>query len=501
MFDPPLGALLECARGVREQRWRDWEWCVVDDCSTRPEIVAALDELAVSDPRIRVVRRAANGGIVAASNDALAMAGGEFVAFLDHDDRLLPHALDEVARVLDEPANDAVDYLYTDEMHVLADGSEANPFPKPDWSPERFRASMYTCHLSVIRREVVEAAGGFRVGFDGSQDHDLVLRCTELIAARGGVVAHLPEITYHWRHITTSVSRTEGTLDRAVENGRRAVQDQCDRLGIDARVEHGPVRGTYRVVRTIDPDLPVTVVVATRGETSSRRPYRLAAVETMHRLTTTHRGARLVVVFPPDLPAELISAIDEAAGDRWQLVPWAGPWSLGGAVDRAVEAYPAHVVVTVAPGWVPRADATPDWLEVLAGLAVRPGVGMVGGLLAAPDGVVLDAGTDLPGFRMHPLEGLRVGSPSAGNDLLIERECTTVSLAAAATTVAHWREGRDPLATDWYAAGRSISLTLQGLGAATLWTPYARFDLAVATGTGDGLRPGFALDDVTRRAG
>jgi hypothetical protein len=349
---------------------------------------------------------------------------------------------------------------------------------------------MYTCHLSVLRRSLVERVGGLRPGFDGAQDHDLVLRCTEAIAAEGRRVVHLPVITYHWRHISSSVSRESTTLDRAVHNGRRAVQEQCDRLGIAAEVVHGPVRGTYRVVRRLDPGVTATVVVATRGETSLRRPYRLAAAETMRRLATDHPGARFVVVHPAGLPREMIAALDEAAGEHWHPVPMQGEWSLAGAIDRALLLYPAEVLVTVAPGFAPRIDRTPDWLQTLAALALRPGNGMVGALLADPDDLVLDAGGDIPGYRMQPLEGLRVGAESAGNDLLIERECTFVSLAAAAVTAAHWREAHDIRTDDWYAAGRAAALTLQGLGAGTVWTPYARFDQVAATGTGDGLRPG-----------
>ncbi|MCX6520306.1 MAG: glycosyltransferase, partial [Actinobacteria bacterium] len=215
MYDPPLGAFLACVHSVRSQSFTDWEWCLVDDCSTRPEVLAALRQAAESDPRIRVHHRAENGGIVAASNDALAMATGEFVALLDHDDAIVPTGLASVMAALDDPAGADIDYVYTDEAHTLADGRESAHFLKPDWSPERFRSSMYTCHLSVLRRSVVseiDGIGGFRVGFDGSQDHDLMLRATEHITAEGRRIVHLPVLAYHWRNIATSVSRAVGTL-------------------------------------------------------------------------------------------------------------------------------------------------------------------------------------------------------------------------------------------------------------------------------------------------
>ncbi|MGZ7011027.1 MAG: glycosyltransferase family 2 protein, partial [Ilumatobacteraceae bacterium] len=338
VYDPPLGAFLACVDSVRSQTFSDWEWCVVDDCSTRPEVVDALRSLEQTDPRIRVVHRSVNGGIVAASNDALAMATGEFVALLDHDDRLVPSALERMASAIDSTID--VDYVYSDEAHVLADGRESAHFLKPDWSPERFRSSMYTCHLSVLRRELVTEVGGFRTGFDGSQDHDLVLRTTELIAARGRRVVHVPFLSYHWRNISSSVSRATSTLNGAVARGRQAVQEQCDRLGYAATVIHGPVEGTYRLLRDLPATTTITVVVPTRAEGAASRPYRLAAAATIDALRTTHPTTRLVVAYPASLPPELVALLDESAGDRWEMLPVPGDWSIAAALDRAFNAYP-----------------------------------------------------------------------------------------------------------------------------------------------------------------
>ena len=436
-----------------------------------------LETLALQDARIRIDRRATNGGIVAASNDALAMTCGEFIAFLDNDDALVPTALEQMAATIDAAGD--VDYVYSDEAHVLVDGRESVHFLKPDWSPERFRASMYTCHLSVLRRDVVTEVGGFRTGFDGSQDHDLILRSTELITGRGRRIVHLPHMLYHWRDVSSSVSRETSTLGNAVARGRQAVQEQCERLGLDATVVHGPLEGTYRLVRSISPDVPITVVVPTRAEGGATRPYRLAAAATIERLRTTHPGARLVVAYPASLPTELVTVLDDAASDRWNLLPVPGEWSIAVALDRAFHAFPCDVLVSVAPGLVPRSDRTPDWLETLAGLALSPGIGLAGSLIADLDDIVVHAGWDVPNYRWYELQGLPVATPSAGNDLLIERECTQVSLAAAAVSAGHWRECRDRAAGGFDAAGRGLSTALAASGARTVWSPYARFDQVV----------------------
>ena len=485
MFDPPLGAFAACVEAMRAQTFPNWEWCLVDDCSTRPEVRLALQTAADHDPRIRVLWRAENGGIVAATNDALAMATGEFVALLDHDDAIVPSGLASVMAVLDSPVGHDIDYVYTDEAHVLADGRESAHFLKPDWSPERFRSSMYTCHLSVLRRSVVDDLGGFRTGFDGSQDHDLILRATERITAAGRRITHVPALAYHWRNIASSVSRAEGTLPRAVENGRRAVQEQCDRLGLDAQVEHGPVAGCYRLVRGAIQRTTVSVVVATRLEGAAMRPYRLAVETTVRAITAAAPNVRLLVAHPESAPVELVDLLDQVMADGWQRVPVPGSWSVAGAIDRALLLHPADVVVSVAPGMVPRTDLTPDWLGALVGLALSPGAGMVGAMIADRDDIVLHAGWDVPDYRWYELEGLRVGSTTSGNDLLIERECTEVTLAATAVSSAQWRECAHQAAGagatgGWDAAGRTLSRALVARGARTLWTPYARFDRTVA---------------------
>lgn len=465
---------------MQSQSYTNWQWCLVDDCSTRPEVIEALAQVAASDPRIELRRRERNGGIVAATNDALEMARGEFVALLDNDDAIVPDGLAVVMQALTDPAGADIDYVYTDEAHTLADGRESAHFLKPDWSPERFRSSMYTCHLSVLRTSVVREIGGFRPGSDGSQDHDLILRATERITAAGRRIVHLPVLAYHWRNISTSVSRAVGTLSAAVEHGRQAVQDQVDRLGLDAEVVHGPVAGCYRLVRRAIETATVTVVVATRFEGAARRPYRSAVEATVRAITTDRPNVRLVVAHPERAPIELVELLDAALPAGWDRVLVPGDWHLATALDRALLLHPADVMVSVAPGMVPRVDRTPDWLGALVGLAASPGAGLVGSLIADRDDVVHHAGWDVPNYRWYELEGLKVGQTTSGNDLLIERECSHVSLAAAAVSSSRWREARHLAAGRWHEAGRHLSQALVDRGCRTLWTPYARFDERVA---------------------
>ena len=171
-------------------------------------------------------------------------------------------------------------------------------------------------------------------------------------------------LTYHWRNIATSVSRAEGSLPKAVQNGRRAVQEQVDRLGLDAEVVHGPVPGCYRLVRTAIERATVTVVVATRFEGAAIRPYRSAVEATVRAIASDRPNVRLVVAHPASAPSELIDLLDASMPTGWDRVPVSGEWHLATALDRALLLHPADVLVSVAPGMVP-------WLRSDARLARR----------------------------------------------------------------------------------------------------------------------------------
>ena len=178
------------------QTTRDWQWCVVDDGSRDPSVRTLLAELA-ANPRVTLTVRERSGGIVAASNDGVVAAVGEFLVLLDHDDTLHPDAL---ARI-DALADGGVDLVYTDENVLAANGKVLDPIRKPGWSPERLRAHHYVNHMIAVRTSLLRELGCFRAGLDGSQDHDLVLRVSE----RARAILHLPAVLYRWRTAPDSV--------------------------------------------------------------------------------------------------------------------------------------------------------------------------------------------------------------------------------------------------------------------------------------------------------
>ncbi len=206
--EPHLRAALA---SVKAQSWPHWELVIVDDAAPEAHVARVLAEFA-SDPRVRVVRRSSNGGIAVASNEAVAQARGEFVAFLDHDDQLHPRALELVARFL--AANPATDWLFSDEDKLDDRGRHCEPMFKPGWSRHLLLALNVASHFRVVRRQTIGRVGGHRVGTEGAQDYDLALR----VLAEGGRFAHLPGILYHWR--TTAGSMAGAASAKPEANGR-----------------------------------------------------------------------------------------------------------------------------------------------------------------------------------------------------------------------------------------------------------------------------------------
>ena len=285
--------LRRCVESVRQQIYPDWQHCLADDGSTKPETVDTLRELERIDTRVKVVRLAKNSGISAASNAALGAATGDFVALLDHDDELEPDALLEVVKLLNDHPD--ADLIYTDEDKLEIDGTHVEPYFKPDWSPEYLRSTMYIGHLGVYRRALIERVGGFRSAFDGSQDYDLALRATECTSR----VFHIPRVLYHWRKIPGSAAGEQGAKPWGLDAAKRALVDHVSRLPSPATVEDQPGNGLWRVRYEILGDPLVSVVIPTDGRIVSsadgRRDLLLTCLKSIVNRTTYQRYELLVV--------------------------------------------------------------------------------------------------------------------------------------------------------------------------------------------------------------
>ncbi|SEH06707.1 glycosyltransferase [Candidatus Venteria ishoeyi] len=243
VYNTPLKLLFECIYSVRTQAYPYWELCLVDDGSSHKTTLALLDAMADEDKRLRVLHLPQNQGICAATNAGLAMARGDYVGFLDHDDRLAPNALHAIAKSIRQQPDTQV--LYSDRDMLSPRNTRFMHLFKPGWSPETLLSGNYLFHLLVYRRDLLEQLGGVRGEFEGSQDYDLILRAADVQAK----ILHLPQVLYHWRQHENSVSLAHDAKAYAYEAGTRAVQESLQRRGLQGEVMENPAlwRGNYRV--------------------------------------------------------------------------------------------------------------------------------------------------------------------------------------------------------------------------------------------------------------
>lgn len=368
VYNPKESWLDEAIWSVRRQAYPHWELCIADDASTAPGIRPLLERHAAEDSRIKVSFRQSNGHISECSNSALELASGEYVALLDHDDLLSPDALYWIAKEINAHP-DAV-MLYSNEDKVNAAGERCEPTFKPEWSPDYFLSFMYIGHLSVYKRSLVLDVGGFRRGFEGSQDYDLALRASE----KAEHVYHIPRILYHWRMHEDSVAANIHAKPYAFEAAQKALSEALDRRAeVPARIEKTALPGISRVVRRAG-EAPTLAVVLTSSQAVSRPSFGLVLGQRFASRMRLFAGAPRVEGAPES--ATVFSGdVFVSVADTWR---------------RAVTSSDAEFVLFL------DADAVPvsgDWLEELVGQALRPGVAAVAPkLIDSERGIVVSAG-------------------------------------------------------------------------------------------------------------
>lgn len=419
----PPGLLDACIRSVTRQTLAGWELCIADDASTDVATLQLLDRYTAADPRIRVVKGSARAGISANTNRALAIATGKYVGFLDHDDELAPTALEDMARAI--ACYPEARLLYSDEDKIDEDGNRFAPHFKPAWNPELLCALNYIGHLMVIDADLVREVGGLRSAFDGAQDHDLALRCTERL--RHEQIVHVPRPLYHWRATTGSTALGIQQKPYALDAGRRAIADHLARTGASAAVEVLP-DGRYRVVRALPPQAPhVSIVIPTRDRLELLQP----CVESILHHTRYPSFDILIVDNGSTEPETLAWLCHIAAHPNVDVLPHPAPFNFSELVNHGVRASKGDLIcllnndVEVISG---------DWLREMASQAVRPTVGVVGAMLYYPDDTIQHAGVILGvgGVAGHSHARLRRGSDGYISRARVMQNLTAVTGACMA---------------------------------------------------------------------
>ncbi|MCI5698893.1 MAG: glycosyltransferase family 2 protein [Lachnospiraceae bacterium] len=380
-FRTPELFLRQMIESVQNQSYENWELCIANASPDDGQMAAVLDEYVRKDPRIIVKNLERNAGIAENSNEALAMAAGDFVGLLDHDDLLAPNALYEMAAALEK--DDDIEALYTDEDKVRADLSEHfQPHLKPDYNLDLLRSNNYICHFFVVKRALIEQVGGFRPEYDGAQDYDFIFRCTD--AAKK--VYHVPEILYHWRTHQASTADNPVSKMYAYEAGKRAIEAHLRARGQAGEVSLKKDLGFYRVTYPLTEKPLVSILIPNKDQKESLKLC-IGSI----REKTKYENYEIIIIENNSTTKETFDYYEELKLDeRIRVVTWEREFNYSAINNFGVKHANGRLLLFLNNDVEVRTD---DWMEELVGNCLRPEVGITGVKLLYPDGTIQHAGT------------------------------------------------------------------------------------------------------------
>ncbi len=414
VYNSNLDELRACIESVRSQVYDNWELCLYDDASKKHGVQELLEGYGAIDARIKVKLADGNHGIAVASNAAIALASGEFVGLLDHDDELAPHALFEVVRLLQERRD--ADVIYSDEDKLDRHGVRCEPFFKPDWSPELLQSFMYTCHFSVFRKSLLDQLGGFRRGFEGSQDYDLMLRAGEATSR----ILHIPRLLYHWRKSAESAAGSSMAKPYATAAARRALTESLERRGVVGRVVDGPWPTFYRVQYAVVPER-VSIIIPTRDNLKVLRK----CVESIER-KTKYPDYEIIVVDNNSSEPETLRYLERLPH---KVVPFPEPFNFSRIINCGARHATGRYLLLLNNDTEVIAR---DWLSALVEFGHQEAIGIVGARLLYPNRTIQHAGVTLGicgGVAGHSLLQLPADSPYYFGFAGVIRNCSAVTAA------------------------------------------------------------------------
>nr|WP_321936490.1 glycosyltransferase family 2 protein [Paraburkholderia sp. J8-2] len=465
VYNPKPEWLSEAIESVRNQLYPNWELCIADDVSPNPAIRSLLERYARDDQRIKVVFREENGHISAASNSALGLATGEWVALLDHDDLLPEHALYCVADAIHD--NPAAQLIYSDEDKIDESGRRRDPYFKCAWNPDLFYSHNMFSHLGVYRKTLLEDVGGFRVGLEGSQDYDLALRCIERVDVQA--IHHIPRVLYHWRvHAESTASGVDAKPYAAIA-GERALNEHFERTNVAGVVEYTGVG--YRARYKLPDKVPlVSLIIPTRNGIHLIRQ----CIESIVEKTSYDNYEIIVVDNGSDDPATL-SYFDSLKDDpRVRILRDDRPFNYSALNNAAVEIANGELIGLV------NNDIeviSPDWLAEMVGIALQPGVGAVGAKLWYPNDTLQHGGVvlGLLGVAGHAHKNAVRGYPGYFCRASLISSFSAVTAACLIVRKSIYNEVSGLNETDLTVAFNDVDFCIRILeaGYRNVWTPYA----------------------------
>ena len=390
VYDTPLELLDSAIGSVQAQDYENWELCICDDASPNSSIKRRLESWQEKDPRIKITYSPKNEGISGASNRALELAVGEFIGLLDHDDELSPHALYEVVNLLQEHPD--ADMIYSDQDKLDPEGRRVLPNFKPDWSPEFMLSVMYTGHFGVYRKRLLEDIGGFRVGFEGSQDYDLVLRISE----KTDRIHHISKILYHWRMAPNSAAASDTAKPYAYVAAKRALTEHLSRRRIPGEILDGRWLGCYRLRFSLQGTDKVSIIIF---DLDKPEALRNCVESIVHK--TTYRNYEVIVTENRRLDANIRSYL---VSQSCRIISTDESPTPSHLINLAtLQAQGEYLLLLHGDTEV----ISPDWVTSMLGFCSQPEIGAVGAKLLSRTGRIQHVGVVLgiKGVVGYPLRG------------------------------------------------------------------------------------------------
>jgi GT2 family glycosyltransferase len=413
----------KCIESVRDQFYENWELCLHDDASTKEETIACLKKWEKLDSRVKISYGKENQHISGASNDALKLATGEFIALLDNDDLLSPNAIYENIKLLNFHKN--ADLIYSDEDKLSLAGIRKDPFFKPDLSPDLLLSMNYISHLGIYRKSIIDEIGGFRKGFEGAQDYDLVLRLIEKTKSEN--IFHIPKILYHWREVEGSTSMGVGKKNYAVDNSIKALQEYLNRNDIKGRAEGCLVMGRFRIKRDIINNPLVSIIIPFRDQVEVLR----RCVDSI-KLKTSYKNYELILVDNQSLEKESLNYIKSLEGcNGIKFLQYNKAFNFSAINNFAVKHASGECVLFLNND---TEIISEEWLSSMVEQVQRDNVGAVGAKLLYPNNLVQHAGVVMGlGIAGHAFKYMPSMSDNYFSQLQIIRNYSAVTAACLLT--------------------------------------------------------------------
>lgn len=464
-YNPKPEWLIAAIESVRTQIYPNWELCIADDASSKKAIRPILERYAKEDSRIKVVFREVNGHISAASNSALELVEGEWVALLDHDDLLSEHALFWVVDAINR--NSDIRLIYSDEDKVDEIGRRFNPYFKCDWNLDLFYSQNLVTHLALYRTDVLKKIGGFSIGLEGAQDHDLALRCVERI--HPNQIHHIPRVLYHWRAHKKSTAQAANVKPYALLAGERALNEHFQRQNLAAKAE---ILGQWYRVRYSLPDNPplVSLIIPTRNGLQLIQQ----CVDSILAKTTYSNYEILIIDNGSDDSATLQYFGELQAEARVRVLRDERPFNYSALNNSAAKLARGDILGLLNNDLE---IISPDWLSEMVSIALQPGIGAVGARLWYPNNTLQHGGVilGLGGVAGHAHKNLaQLYKGHMGRASLLQ-SFSAVTAACLVIQKDIYEEVGGLNEKDLQVAFNDVDfcLRVKEAGYRNIWTPYA----------------------------